>query len=57
MVQRKVPKEIKALERAAEKPHNEEKLINACACHRTTRGEESLNVTVLVCNLLCLTLK
>lgn len=57
MVQRKVPKEIQALERAAEKPHNEEKLINACACHRTTRGEESLNVTVLVCNLLCLTLK
>lgn len=55
MVQQKVPKEIKAAERdsAAEEPHNTEKLINARTCHRTTRREARLNVTLLVCNLLC----
>lgn len=43
-VQRKVPREIKARERdsgltrAAEETHNEEKLINAPACHRRPEG-------------------
>lgn len=43
--------------RAAEKTHNEGKLINARRLSLDARRGASLNVTLLVCNLLCLTLK
>ena len=57
-VPRKVPKEIKAAERtrAVEKPQNKENILMHAPVTGQT-GEASLNVTLLACNLLCLTLK